>query len=208
MALLGEHGGPAAQPVVRCGPGEHGGPLVYIDTDPVVFALLARSTWDAIIGAAGEPDGPTEALLDSAFGEDVVAHQIYRAHLDEVGPALRDFAAVNDFMAAHNRSKTPPGAGPYGGDYDQHYTEEMVAHGGCHRLYLSLSKIPVKMADAGFRFRWRIREPHVCPDRSVSDLEKRGRSNLVLPVGCFARFVFQPTMRVTPIGSCLGCGGD
>lgn len=118
----GDHGDPAAQPVVPRAP------LVSIDTDPVVFALLARTTWDAIKGAAGEPDGSTETLLDNAFGEDVVAHQIYGGHLDAVGPAVRDFAAVNDFMATHNRSWTPPGAGRYSGDYDQHYTEEMVAY--------------------------------------------------------------------------------
>ncbi|WP_041316033.1 hypothetical protein [Mycobacterium sp. JS623] len=118
----GEHGDPAAQPVVPPAPS------VSIDADPVVFALLARSTWDAIVGSAGAPNGSTEAVVDHALSGDVVAHQIYDAHLDAVGSAVRDFAAVNDFMAAHNRSWTPPGAGQYSGDYDQHYTEEMVAY--------------------------------------------------------------------------------
>ncbi|KMO82659.1 hypothetical protein MCHLDSM_01282 [Mycolicibacterium chlorophenolicum] len=118
----GEHGDPAAQPVVPPAP------LVSIDADPVVFALLARSTWDAIVVAAGEPDGSIEAVLDRAFGGDVVARQIYDGHLDAVGSAMRSLAAVSDFLGAHNRSWTPPGAGPYSGDYDQHYAEEMVAY--------------------------------------------------------------------------------
>lgn len=118
----GDHGDPAARPVVPRAP------LVTIDTDPVVFALLARTTWDAIVGAAGELDGSTDTLLDDTFGGDIVAHQIYTGHLDAVEPAIREFAAVNDFVASHDLSWTPPGAGRYSGDYDQHSTEEMLAY--------------------------------------------------------------------------------
>ena len=48
--------------------GEGAEPLVSIDGDPVVFALLARSIWDAIVESATEPPGSVASLLETAFG--------------------------------------------------------------------------------------------------------------------------------------------
>ena len=52
-----------------------------------------------------------------------IAHELYDDHLGEVASALRAFAVVNDFIATHGLSWTPPGAGRYSGDYDQHFGE-------------------------------------------------------------------------------------
>jgi len=103
--------------------GEGAEPLVSIDGDPVVFALLARSIWDAIVESAAEPPGSVASLLETAFGGDAIAHELYDDHLGEVASALRAFAVVNDFIATHGLSWTPPGAGRYSGDYDQHFGE-------------------------------------------------------------------------------------
>jgi hypothetical protein len=103
--------------------GEGVEPLVSIDGDPVVFALLARSIWDAIVESAAEPPGSVASLLETAFGGDAIAHELYDDHLGEVASALRAFAVVNDFIATHGLSWTPPGAGRYSGDYDQHFGE-------------------------------------------------------------------------------------
>jgi hypothetical protein len=70
-------------------------PYVTIDGDPVVFALLARPIWDAIVEAADQPTEADAALLDSAFGGDAIAHALYNDHLGEIAPALKAFAIVN-----------------------------------------------------------------------------------------------------------------
>ena len=98
-------------------------PYVTIDGDPVVFALLARPVWDAIVESADPPTDSDAALLDTAFGGDVIAHDLYDDHLGEVASAVRAFAVVDDFLRTHDVPWTPPGFGRYGTDYLQHYGE-------------------------------------------------------------------------------------
>jgi hypothetical protein len=102
-------------------------PYVTIDGDPVVFALLARPVWDAIVDSAEQPTATDTQLLNSAFGADVIAHDLYDDHLSEVAPALSGFAVVNDFLRAHEVAWTPPGFGRYGTNYHQHF-EEMAEY--------------------------------------------------------------------------------
>jgi hypothetical protein len=103
-------------------------PYVTIDGDPVVFALLARPVWEAIVEAADQPTATDAELLDNAFGGDVVAHDLYDGHLSEVTSALRAFAVVNDFVRAHDVAWTPPGFGKYGTNYEQHFDDEIVEY--------------------------------------------------------------------------------
>ena len=55
---------------------------------PVVFALLARSIWDAIVNPTAAP-GSVASLLETAFGGDAIARELYDDHLGEVASALR-----------------------------------------------------------------------------------------------------------------------
>lgn len=103
--------------------GDGAEPYVTIDGDPVVFALLARPVWDAIVESADQPTTSVASLLDTAFGGDVIAHALYGDHVDKLRSAVRAFAAVNDFLRTHDVPWTPPGFGRYGTDYHQHYGE-------------------------------------------------------------------------------------
>jgi hypothetical protein len=158
--------------------GEGAEPLVSIDGDPVVFALLARSIWDAIVESAAEPPGSVASLLETAFGGDAIAHELYDDHLGEVASALRAFAVVNDFIATHGLSWTPPGAGRYSGDYDQHFGE-MVEY--LHRARVDWHDNPAIQTGL---------DPHRADHEAARPMGKRragtcekGRANVLIDLG-------------------------
>lgn len=78
-------------------------PLAVLDGDPLVFTLIAQPIWDAIAAA-----GPGAASLHAAFGDATVPQEIYGSHLTEIDRQLRDFAAVNAFVHAHELRWAPP----------------------------------------------------------------------------------------------------
>lgn len=81
---------------------EGGPPMVSLDGDPLVFALVSTDVWDAIV-AAGPPDlssTPPSALLAELAGDDPVLVEIYGADVDRVAVEIRELAAVDRFLRA------------------------------------------------------------------------------------------------------------
>lgn len=71
-------------------------PSTVLDGNPVVFAMIAQSVWDAI---AAQHRSPRMSLTTSAFGPGAdVATDIYGQHVDQLVEPLRQFAAVSDFI--------------------------------------------------------------------------------------------------------------
>lgn len=96
-------------------------PLVTIDGKPVLLSLIAIPVWDAIVGTSGTGDDPGEPLPEELRG--TVAEQIYAGEHRQIASALKAFAVVNAFLAAHEISWTPPAFGRYTDNYGQHYEQ-------------------------------------------------------------------------------------
>ena len=78
-----------------------------LDSDMVVFALIAQPVWDAIVDAASEPDRPLDRQFERLFGPASTAAEIYEGRLPELVTALNHLAAINDFVEAHGLRWAP-----------------------------------------------------------------------------------------------------
>lgn len=89
-----------------------------LNGQPVVFALVAATIWNAIAGVAQTPTND-RATFREQFDDASVAAQIYGERLEKVSGQLHEFAAVNAFLAARKipwAPATEPG---------QHYSDDM-----------------------------------------------------------------------------------
>ena len=89
-----------------------------LNGSPVVYALVARPVWDAVV-KADQGGGSATEQFRGLFGEVPVAEAIYRGSLSKVSRPLRELSAVNRFVAGRGIVWRPPD------DFSQHYTDEM-----------------------------------------------------------------------------------
>ncbi|CAM3752492.1 MULTISPECIES: hypothetical protein [Tsukamurella] len=86
-------------------------PVIAVDGDPLVFVLVARTVWQAIVDAAESAMGSLDGEFDSVFGPDPIATGIYGCSLNELADRVREIAAVHRFMAAHGMAWRPHSEG-------------------------------------------------------------------------------------------------
>jgi hypothetical protein len=104
----------------------------------IVYALICRDVWNAIVKAAPAPTASGKALLHELFPEGSVGREIYEGNASAVTRNLKQFAAVNSFLAQRGIPWKPPE------HPEQHYGEEM-------KQYLAEAKKPFHDAPAVLR---------------------------------------------------------
>ncbi|MBN9117691.1 MAG: hypothetical protein J0I06_00720 [Planctomycetes bacterium] len=99
-----------------------------LNGQPVVFALIAATVWNAI-ARARNPSGDAAATFRELFKAAPAAQAIYADHLDDVSRKLREFAAVSTFLEQRKLPWKPvaePGQ-DYSDDMRQYLTEARTA---------------------------------------------------------------------------------
>jgi hypothetical protein len=85
----------------------------------LLYALICRPVWGALVRAAPPTDTPAGALLQELFAEGSVGREIYKGSLSRLTRQLKELAAVSRFLAQRGIAWKPPE------DPEQHYSEEM-----------------------------------------------------------------------------------
>src|SRR5205807_206218 len=81
---------------------------VVLNGHRVLFALVCQTVWEAVVRAAGGGHEPSSLLFERLFSGVPLARELYQGNLTDVAQPLREFAAVQDFLAERGLAWRPP----------------------------------------------------------------------------------------------------
>jgi len=95
-----------------------GGGIAVLNGQPVVYALIAATVWNAI-ARAGKPAKDDRATFQKLFKDVPVTKAMYDERLEDVSQELHEFAAVSALLTERNIKWKPPK------NFEQHYDDDM-----------------------------------------------------------------------------------